>query len=338
MKALVLKGPRQFCWEDREKPACSPERVLIHTDAVCICGSDIRAIQGQQKMFSFPRVIGHEVAATVEEAGAQTKGFRPGDRVCLLPCIACGHCRPCRRGKPNCCETLRLYGVQEDGGLQEYLSVPPQSLLRIDFDAAPEEIAMMEPLTIGAHAVARLDLTREDRVLILGAGPIGVGCALAACSCGARVVLADIKENRRKFVKEEFQLEILDPFEYDYKKKIKDFTNGELFDAVIDTTASKSSMDHAWEWICHGGKVLFVGTFAGKLELDESAFHMKEPTLYVTRNSTRTDFERVLSLWQHGFIEPAKFITHTAPFSQAAKAVLQWAEPQSCVFKGAVRF
>ena len=338
MKALVLRGAREFFYEERPYPDCPPDHVVVRVDAVCICGSDIHAIHGDQPLFSFPRVIGHEVAGTVHQVGENVTDLAVGDRVCLMPCVPCGTCRACRAGRTNACGSLQLYGVHRDGGLQEYLAAPAIRWLKMPRDAAPEEISMLEPLTIGAHAVAKLNLRPGDRVLVIGAGPIGASCAVNARTYGAQVVLSDTNPKRRDFARETFHLAVLDPLEYDYADQIKQITDGDLFDAVIDTTAVKPSMENTWEWICQGGKIVFVGICNGTLELDGLSFHMREPSLFVTRNSTPQDYMRVLQFWQLGFLNPKQFITHTAPFDQAAQVLLRWIEPSSGVFKGVIRF
>lgn len=338
MKALVLKNPGEFVYEERPMPDCGTGDLLIRVDAVCICGSDNHAIRGNQAMFSFPRVLGHEVAGTVYQVGSEVTDFCVGDRVCLMPCIPCGTCRACRKGKPNACSNLRLYGVHKDGGLQEYFSAPAENFLKMPNDATPEEISLVEPLTIGAHAVSKLSLSPEDTVLILGAGPIGVSCAVSAQSYGAKVVLADTSKARREYVRERFPFLCLDPFSPDYPAQVDSCTGGQLFDAVVDTTAAKKSMENSWKWIANGGKIVFVGICNQTLELDGKSFHAREPSLFVTRNSTRDDFQHIKARWQSGELEIQRFITHTAPFSQAAAEILHWLEPETGVFKGVITF
>lgn len=338
MKALVLKKPGEFAYEERPMPVCAPGELLVRVDAVCICGSDNHAIRGGHAMFSFPRVIGHEVAATVSQVGDGVSGFQPGDKVCLMPCIPCGTCRACQKGKTNACKSLRLFGVHTDGGLQEYFAAPAKHFLKIPSSAAPEEIAMLEPLTIGAHAVGKLELQPGDRVLVIGAGPIGVSCAVNAQSFGAVVTMADTNALRRQFVEKQFGLACLDPLAADYAAQVEAVTDADLFDAVIDTTAAKISMENSWKWITNGGKIVFVGICGGTLELDGKSFHAREPSLYVTRNATVSDFQRVVTLWQKKELDPRRFVTHTAPFPQAASEILRWMRPEAGVFKGIITF
>lgn len=338
MKALVLKQPGEFAYEDRPMPECGREDLVIRVTAVCICGSDNHAIRGNQAMFSFPRVIGHEVAGVVHQVGEQVTDFRVGDQVCLMPCIPCGTCRACQKGKTNACTKLNLYGVHQDGGLQEYLKAPAKNFMKIGSDARPETIAMVEPLTIGAHAVAKLDLAPGDEVLVVGAGPIGVSCAVNARSYGADVMLADTNVSRRKFVKERFGFEVLDPLAACYREQLEVITRQQMFDVVIDTTASKISMENGWKYIANGGKIVLVGICGTTLELDGKGFHSREPSLYVTRNSTEEDYRRVLTLWEEGELDPRRFVTHTAPFPQAATEILRWMAPEAGVFKGVITF
>lgn len=338
MLALLLNGAFDFCYEERPVPTCGRDELLVKIGAVCICGSDIHAIRGAQKLFTFPRVIGHEVGGTVVEVGADVPGFAVGDKVCLMPTIPCGHCRTCRNGQTNACHELKLYGVHADGGMQEFFTAPAAKWLKMPQEVCAEEIAMLEPLTIGAHAVAKLDIQQGDRVLIIGAGPIGMSCAVNVQTYGGVPTLSDMSAARRKMGQEKFGLAILDPSQYNYREELLRITDGEWFDAVIDTTAVKSCMETDWKWIRHGGKILFVGVCNGTLEIDGLSFHMREPSLYVTRNSTKEDFESVTAYWQKGVIRPKQFITHRIKFCQAAEILPKWVDPEAGVFKGVVLF
>lgn len=336
MKALLLKKAFDFDYEERPMPVPRPGEALVRIDAVSVCGSDVHAIKGNQPMFTFPRVIGHEVAATVVDPNG-CASFRTGDRVCLMPCISCGSCAACKMGKPNCCAKIQLFGVHVDGGMQEYAAFPAKSLLRIDFSAQPEAISLIEPLTIGAHAVSRLELNGREPVLVLGAGPIGVCCALLARLQGAEVVLADVSAERREFVQKRFDFTVLDPLDASYAVRRGALTQEQGFYGVVDTTANKSSMDDAFRLICHGGRVVFLGLFKGTLELDEAAFHMYEPMLCTSRNSTAADFQRIVSYMREGRIDPMSLLTHTAHFSEAAEAIPRWVRQGGAVFKGVIR-
>ena len=338
MKALVLTAPGQFIYEERPEPVCREQDVKVRVEAVCVCGSDVSAILGRNALFTYPRVLGHEVAGIVTEVGPAVRGVQKGDRVALMPCISCGHCRACRKGKTNCCESLRLYGVKEDGGMQEILCPPATNWLKLPAGMKAHTAAMIEPLTIGAHAVGRLSFGEEDRVLVIGAGPIGMSCAVNAAARGAQVLLADTNENRCTFCRSRFPFGTVNVLGDQYRQKLEAFTEGELFDAVIDTTAAPASMNHAWEYLCQGGELLFVGIHSKDLTWNDFSFHMKEPALFTTRNSTRADYEKVLSLIGDGLIDPDRFITHVTPFEKAADELLLWVRPETGVYKGVITF
>lgn len=338
MRALILRQPREFTYENRPYPKCEGNDVVVKIDAVCICGSDVHAIKGDKSSFAYPLAIGHEVAGTIAETGPAVSDLHVGDRVCLMPCISCGTCLACRRGRSNSCKTLQLYGVHRDGGMQEYLATPAQYWLRIPFDARPEEISMIEPLTIGAHAVSKLNLIQGERVLIIGAGPIGMSCAVNAQTYGAQVVLAETNESRIEFGRRRFPFRIVSPLSEHYEQDLLDLTHGDLFDAVVDTTAVKTSMENAWRYLGQGGRLVFVGICNQTLEIDGRPFHMKEPALYTTRNSVRTDYERVIQQWKEKKIAPSMFITHTESFEKAADALTEWVHHPELVFKGVIRF
>lgn len=338
MKSLILRGPRDFVYEERPFPKASAQDVIVKIGAVCMCGSDVHAIRGDRTSFACPVVIGHEASGTVVQVGEDVRSLAVGDTVALMPCISCGTCRACRKGRTNSCSSLQLYGVHRDGAMQEYLCTPAKYWLKIPFDVSFEAAAMLEPLTIGAHAVAKLDLQSGDRVLVIGAGPIGMSCAVSARTRGASVTMAETNEGRRVFGREHFPFPILSPLSEDYLQELNRLTDGELFDAVIDTTAAKVSMDNAWRYLTQGGKVVFVGICNGTLEIDGRPFHMKEPALYTTRNSTRQDYEWVIQQWAAGSIDPTSFLTHTVSFDKAGKNLIEWVDNPDKVFKGVVSF
>ena len=334
---LVLQQPGKFVYEYRPpvEPGAGEVRVRIHT--VSVCGSDVHAINGKMALFTFPRVLGHEASGVVEAVGPDTEGFAEGDPVCLLPCKSCGTCLACRHGAGNCCTSLQLYGVHLDGGMQETLTLPARYFLRLPKELPLHHAALIEPFTIGMHAVRKLGLSAGDKALVLGAGPIGVCCAHIMEALGARAVLADVSETRRAFVRERFGFTVLDPLSSGYAGQIDEITGGEGFYALADTTANKQSMDRAFEWIGHSGRIVFVGILRGTLEIDEPRFHMKEPSLFVTRNSVRADYEDVVRFMLKGKLKAEEMITHTVSLSQAGDALLRQAAEPSSFFKQQIR-
>lgn len=338
MKALVLNSVEDFTYEERLTPECLGNGLLVKIQAVCICGSDAGAILGKNALFSYPRVLGHEVAGIVTKVGSTVEGFTVGDKVSLLPCISCGKCRACQKGHTNACSVLKLYGVQVDGGLCQYMTAPASNWLKlpttIDFASA----AMLEPLAVGAHAISKVSIQEGDKVLIIGAGPIGASVAENARVRKAQVFLADLSPKRRAYVEKEFTYKVFNPSDKDYLEQLKAVTDDQLFDVVVDTTAAKPSMENCWRYIANSGKIIFVGICSSTIELDGKGFHSKEPSLFVTRNSTRKDFEEVLSRIESGEFIPHKYITHHVDFNHAKDEIIRWVNPDYGVFKGVVDF
>lgn len=332
-KALVLDAPGNFRYETREIKYPNEEEVLVRVHTVCICGSDVHAINGKMPLFDFPRIIGHEVSAIVLEVGSKVHSLKIGDTVCLMPCISCGKCLACRHGNPNACESLRLYGVKEDGGLQEYMTLPEKYFLKLSEDMSLENASLIEPFTIGMHAVGKLGDVSDEHVLVLGTGPIGICCAEVLRTKKANVWCADISAERIARAREHFGFSTLDVNSSDYLTQILKITDGEGFYAVIDTTANKNSMEHSYKIVGQSGKIVFVGMTNDDLVINERIFHVKEATLYTTRNSNRSDYEAVARHFEQKLFHPEAMITHRTAFSHAKDVLIQQASRPFEFFK-----
>lgn len=319
MKALVCQEPHKIEYVERSIPTITEKEVLLKINAVGICGTDIHAYTGRQPFFSYPRVLGHEVCGTVQQVGWKNdtannndkmntkdehriKRIKVGDRACVIPCVPCGTCAACKVNKTNCCERVSLYGVHQDGGFSEYLAVLESNLVKIP-DSIPNSAgALIECFAIGAHAVRRAEIKAHENVLQIGAGPIGIATAAIAKSTGANVVVADVSLERRKHVEEKLGLKTIDPTDENYIEQLKSYFGGELACLVMDATGNKASMTNAVNLIRHGGKLLFIGLYIGDLIIDDPTFHKKESTLLSSRNATREDFEKVISLFESGLL------------------------------------
>ena len=202
MKTLVCTTPGHFEYAERHKPLAKKGNTILHIHRIGICGTDLHAFEGTQPYFLYPRVLGHELAATIEET--DTEGFKKGDAVTVIPYFYCGECIACRNGKTNCCVSVQVCGVHIDGAMTEYFSVPSYSLLHgegLSFD----ELSLVEPLAIGAHAVRRAAVSANEFVLVIGAGPIGLGTMEFCRIAGAKVIAMDINEDRLNFCKEKLK-------------------------------------------------------------------------------------------------------------------------------------
>lgn len=337
MKALVLEGPRNIDLKEIAEPRLQDGWVRVKPLAVSICGSDYHSYRGDNKLISYPRVLGHEVCGKVIETKGKT-GFSIDDTVVLMPYLSCGTCRPCLRGKANCCDHLSVYGVHRDGALAENFIAPAGHLISVSADMDPVEAALVEPLAISTHAVMRGSVQASDRVLVLGGGPIGLGAALMSRFHGADVMIADTSEKRRNFLTEKFHFaQVLDPKDSDYQERILAWSNGELADVVIDSTGNPVSMAASVMPLRHGGRIVWVGISGYPVSLEGTAFHVRETELYDSRAAYRSDFEQVLFAIEQGFVHPRAEITYVAAFDEAAEAFCRWEALGGEVFKAVVK-
>ncbi|WP_130832533.1 zinc-binding alcohol dehydrogenase family protein [[Erwinia] mediterraneensis] len=323
MQALVIAEPRNMVWQTRSQPVPAANEALIKLLTAGICGTDIHAWAGNQPFFSYPRVLGHELCGEVVALGSAASGFQPGQRVALIPYLSCQQCDACQSGKTNCCEHISVVGVHQDGGFCNFLSVPVANLLAVD-DLEPETAALTEPFAISAHAVRRAAVSADDAVLVVGAGPIGLGVAAIAAAAGAQVVVADTSAVRRAQVAEKLALTALDPADAQFTTALRQQFNGQLAAKVIDATGNPQAMNNAVNLLRHGGSIVFVGLHKGDLVIPDSEFHKKETTLMGSRNATREDFDHVRALMSSGQLRADMMLNQRFAFSTLAETF----EPQ----------
>jgi 2-desacetyl-2-hydroxyethyl bacteriochlorophyllide A dehydrogenase len=309
MIQIVLEQPGRFTTTERPTPAAAPGTALVRVHRIGVCGTDLHAFAGKQPFFTYPRVLGHELGVEVIEAADDTGGLRAGDRCAVEPYLNCGHCAACRRGKPNCCATLQVLGVHTDGGMAPLLRVPVRKLHRstqLDYD----QLALVETLGIGAHAVERAQLTADDFVLIIGAGPIGLSVIQFARVSGATVAVMDVSDTRLAFCREKLGVaHTLKPGP-EAAAELKAIGRGDAPSCVIDATGNPQSMMGTFELPAHGGRIVFVGLFQGDVTFNDPNFHRRELTLLASRNALPRTFREVIGLVEAGKIDTRPWITH----------------------------
>src|SRR6476469_7750414 len=237
MTTLVCTEPGQFEYSSAKKPVLTKGNAIIKIKRIGICGTDLHAFEGTQPFFHYPRILGHELAGELVDFD-DAPGFEKGEAVTFIPYFYCGTCIACRMGKPNCCANIKVCGVHTDGGMREYFSVPSYSLINgegMGFD----DLALVEPLAIGAHGVRRAGVTPGEYVLVIGAGPIGLGTMEFAKIAGGKVIALDINEQRLQFCKEKLKVSYtIDTMSPDVVEQLKEITNGDMPTVVIDATGS----------------------------------------------------------------------------------------------------
>jgi 2-desacetyl-2-hydroxyethyl bacteriochlorophyllide A dehydrogenase len=298
MRQVVLQEPGRLALRESPPPAPQGGVAIVRVSRVGVCGTDFHAFEGTQPFFSYPRVLGHELSATVESLPDGAKGVRTGDRCAVRPFLFNPASRASRRGRTNCCEDLRVLGVHVDGGMGEYLAVPPE-FLHPSSTLGLDDLVLVEPLSIGCHAVRRGQPTDAEDVLVIGAGPVGLAVATFARLAGARVTVLDLADSRLESVRRLTDASTALSIPPDAR-----------YDCVFDVTGSAGSMRKAFRYVTAGGRLVFVGLVQGEIAFDDPEFHKREITLLATRNATKADFEEVIRQIERKAIRPELWITH----------------------------
>jgi len=334
MKSLVCETPGVLRMVMRPMPKRQPDEVLLRVRRVGICGTDMHTFQGTQPFLDYPRVMGHELAGEVVEAPAGS-GLSAGDPVYVMPYMSCGACVACRKGKTNCCANIQVLGVHRDGGLTEYLSIPAQFVFKAE-GISLDEAAMIEFLSIGAHAVRRSALQAGQKTLVVGAGPIGIAVALFARLHGAEVCVLDTRADRLQFCRDVLQIAQTVEVGSDDKRQLAEFTRNEFFDVVFDATGNAKAMERGFEFVAHGGTYVFVSIVRDAISFSDPDFHKRETTLLGSRNATVEDFEEVLNAMRAGLVPTRALNTHRTTLDQFPSMLPQWLESSAGVIKAIV--
>ena len=335
MKTLVLTEPQFFEYKTGEMPVLQPGNAIIKIKRIGVCGTDFHAFEGVQPYFEYPRILGHELSGELVEFD-NAPGFKTGEAVTIIPYFYCGHCIACRMGKPNCCSSIKVGGVHQDGGMAEYLSVPSYSLVHgngLGFD----ELALVEPLAIGAHGIRRANIKEGEFVLIVGAGPIGLGTMEFARIAGGKVIVLDTNDKRLQFCKNSLNVKhTINALLPDVKEQLMHITNGDMPTVVIDATGSLKAINNSFQYMAHGARYVLIGLQKGDIYFSHPEFHKREATVMSSRNATTIDFEHVISAMIRKVIKPATYITHKVAFENAKDEFEMLLNPDSGVIKGMI--
>lgn len=335
MKALICNQPGEFAYITTEKPQAAPQRAIIQIKRIGICGTDLHAFEGTQPFFQYPRILGHELSGILVEADNAPE-FTKGEAVTFIPYFSCGTCIACRSGKPNCCTQIQVCGVHIDGGMVEYLSVPSSTLIHgqgLSFD----ELALVEPLAIGAHGIRRANVIAGEYVLVIGAGPIGLGAMEFARIAGGKVIALDINEHRLRFCQNKLGVaHTVNALDTDVVEQLAEITQGDMPTVVIDATGSLKAINNGFRYMAHGARYILIGLQKGDIAFSHPEFHKREGTLMSSRNATRQDFEHVISCLKNKEIDPTTYITHRVSFDEVKNQFESWLNPENGVIKAMV--
>ncbi|TYA71739.1 zinc-binding alcohol dehydrogenase family protein [Seonamhaeicola marinus] len=317
MKIIRLEEPGIWKRLEGDKPSenLSEGDALVSVKKIGVCGTDLHAFKGQQPFFSYPRILGHELAVEVVAIADDVTNVSVGDKCSVEPYYNDVIGQAVRRGKTNCGEHLQVLGVHVDGGMQEYF-VYPAKFLHATNTLSDDQLAMIEPLAIGCHAVDRAEIKEDDIVLVIGVGPIGLGTIQFAQLTGARVIAMDIDDTKLQKCKEITKVKDTINALGNVEEELEILLNGDLPTVILDATGNKTSMMNTFKYAAAGGTIVFIGLFMGDVVFHDPSFHKKELTLKASRAALGEDFSRIIRLIEAGKIDATSFITHRMNFDE----------------------
>lgn len=322
MKAICIDAPGKVTMHEMEMPVRKPGEALLKLLYGGVCGSDLGSYRGGNAYVSYPRIPGHEFSAEIVEIDDNDLGLKPGMIVTGNPYFNCGHCYSCRRGLVNACTDNQTMGVQREGAFAQYFTMPVERLY--DGQGLDAKIlALIEPFCISYHGVQRANVQQGEKVLVIGAGTIGVLAAVAAKAKGAEVTICDVAPAKLDYACQTFGLDhkILNDSPEALAKGVEAFTNGDGFDVTIEAVGMPQTFQNCIDAACFGGRVVLIGV--SKRNLDDFFFTIiqkKELNIYGSRNAMKRDFEELIQLVKAGEIDLEKIVTNTYAWTDAPKA------------------
>ena len=334
MKALVLHKPGQASIESVPEPALTSGNVLLKVRMVGFCGSDLNSFRGLNPLVSYPRIPGHEVSATIVQA--EGGGLSAGTDVALSPYTSCGICPSCRRGRPNACQFNQTLGVQRDGALSEYIVMPPEKLYPAKL--TPKELCLVEPLTVGFHAVSRGRVTADDTVAILGCGGVGLGAVAAASARGARTICVDRDDEKLELARATGGRQIINSWREPLHDRLLEMTRGRGPDVVIEAIGTPATFRAAVEEVAFTGRVVYIGYAKEPVSYETKLFVQKELDILGSRNAQPEDFQTVIRLLEAGAFPVDQAVSLVVTLEEAPQALHSRSEKPSRYRKTLVCF
>lgn len=325
MKALVIDRPGSTTLGSLPEPTHAPDEVLLRVRTIGFCGSDMNTFRGLNPLVSYPRVPGHEIAATVEQVGAAVPDgrFREGMMVTVVPYTACGRCPSCRHGRSNACRDNQTLGVQRDGALTEWIAVPWTHVLEAE-GLSPHELALVEPLSVGFHAVSRGRAQAGDRVAVIGCGAVGLGAVAAAAAAGAEVIAIDLDERKLELSRRAGASHALNSRNAPLHESLAGLTGGDGPDVVIEAVGLPETFVAAVQEVAFAGRVVYVGYAKAPVTYDTAQFVKKELDILGSRNATAADFRAVIALLRAGRFPADQAVTRVVRLEDAGEALREW--------------
>ena len=324
MKALMIEGENVTRFHDVAGRSPGEGQVRVAVRHIGLCGSDLNTFKGLNPLVALPRIPGHEIGGEVIEAGPGVDDrYRAGARVIVMPYTNCGQCSSCRKGKLNACRYNKTLGVQQDGGLAEEIVLPAEKLLLND-TLSPRSLALVEPLSVGFHAVERGRIETGDRVAVIGCGMIGMGAIIAAVACGAEVFAIDPSAEKRQLALQFGAAKAIDAGTEDVVARINELTNGDGVDVAMEAVGLPATFTQAIDLACYGGRVVYVGYSKAPVTYQTQFFNLKELDIMGSRNATYHNFETVIAHLETIGSKAELLISKIFSFEQAEEALPFW--------------
>jgi threonine dehydrogenase-like Zn-dependent dehydrogenase len=323
MKALLLRGPGDVAVADVPEPgATGNDEILLKVRKVGLCGSDLNSYRGRNPLVSYPRILGHEVAATVAELNPRHPEWQPGTELAVSPYTNCGQCASCLRGRPNACQFNQTLGVQRDGALTELISIPAGRLYRADLSL--QELCLVEPLTVGFHAIARARVTGSDTVAVFGCGGVGLGAVSGAAFRDATVIGIDVDDDKLETARRAGASHAINSMGCDLHARIAELTGGRSPDVIIEAIGLPQTFRAAVEEVAFTGRVVYIGYAKEPVAYETRLFVQKELDILGSRNAQPEDFRDVIRMLEAKRFPVNEAITHTVALNDAPGILAAW--------------
>ncbi|HEY1987026.1 MAG TPA: zinc-binding alcohol dehydrogenase family protein [Terracidiphilus sp.] len=323
MNAVVFEGPgRAQVATVKEPQTAREEEVLLHVRKIGLCGSDLNSYRGRNPLVTFPRIPGHEIAATVAESNPKHPEWQPGTRVTVSPYTSCGLCAACRRGRPNACQFNQTLGVQRDGALTEFIAVPADRLHRADLTL--KELCLVEPLTVGFHAAGRGRVAAGDTVAVIGCGGVGLGAVAGAAFRGANVIGIDLDETKLATARKAGAAHTINSAADKLHDELEELTNGQGPDVVIEAIGLPQTFRAAVEEVAFTGRVVYIGYAKEQVAYETRLFVQKELDILGSRNALPEDFRDVIRMLEAHRFPVDDAVTHMVPMDEAPRILEAW--------------
>lgn len=339
MKTIIINNPGEVEIIEQSMPVRKQGEALLKILYGGICGSDLGTYRGTFAYASYPRIPGHEFSAEIIEIGDNDRNLKPGMIVTCNPYFNCGHCYSCQRGLVNCCTSNETMGAQRDGAFSEYITMPIERI----YDGkglSAKTLALIEPFCISYHGISRANIQPNDKVLVIGAGTIGVLAAVAAKAKGAKVYISDVAENKMNYAIETFGLDggILNDSPENFIKRVEEITNGNYFDVTIEAVGLPSTFQACIDAAAFGARMVQIGVGKRTHEFDFTLLQKKELNVYGSRNALKKDFLELIDLVKSGKVDLEKIVTNTYNLDEADKAFQDFSKNAASMLKVVIKF